>query len=409
MSLTPEQQTLKEQGNAALSAGDAARALELFSKAIDINGGSAEGRAILYSNRAAACTQSRDYQSALEDAEECTKLDPSFAKGWSRKAAALHGLGKYKEAADFYRTAATKAMTPELCEEYKRMAEKCEADSRPQTSASSQTPSASSTGASSSYAARSREVMSPLVITLRVFSFLVGFGWFVTGDAQYYRLGMLLIAAASVITIIEAIGRPRMTVEYAERFLQHSAKPFFLLPIVYSSMPPVPPAFFNVQLVGIGSLARNLQGYLRRAAPGIADKVSQRVNDSALLAKAAGIPGWQTMSADERFARFDTSMEQICSRFELAVMALLIVHFLAAPGNFVSLLVYFQVLKLRYLIYEPTRTSIHNLDMWLTDVGRRYPVASKIYAPIRSGVVWLGSQGVRNAASRPRNAGCNIM
>jgi hypothetical protein len=408
MSLNPEQATLKEQGNAALASGDAARAMELFTNALDMGGGSEAGRAILFSNRSAACMLIKDYQSALDDADACIRLDADFAKGWSRKAAALHGLGKAKEAAEFYQVAATKSKTPEAADDYKKLAAKCEAElSSNRGGASTATPTAS-TSSSGNFSQRLID-LSPIVVAIRVISFFMAFFYFFTADVQYYAMSMLLMGVSSVIAVLEAKGRPRMTTEYAGQFLEYPIKPVFLLPIVYSSMSPTPPAIFNTQLIGIGMLARNLHRYLMRASPAIGRQLGERVRTSPLLARVTGIPGWQSMSTEERFVRLDQNLDQICSRFELAVMLILTIQLFTPARNILSVIIYPQVLKFRYMTNEPVRTAIHNLDGTITDASRRYPMLAKVYAPVRSAVVWFGTQGVRTAANRPRNAECVIM
>jgi len=57
---------------------------------------------ILYSNRSAAYASKKDYENALKDAEEVTKIKPDWAKGWGRKGAAMHGLGDLLGAHDAY-------------------------------------------------------------------------------------------------------------------------------------------------------------------------------------------------------------------------------------------------------------------------------------------------------------------
>ena len=58
--------------------------------------------ATLYSNRSAAYCALGQFQSAREDADEAIKLDPEWAKTYSRKGKALYGLAMYKKAADAY-------------------------------------------------------------------------------------------------------------------------------------------------------------------------------------------------------------------------------------------------------------------------------------------------------------------
>jgi stress-induced-phosphoprotein 1 len=49
----------------------------------------------------------KDYKAALEDAEETVKLNPSWAKGFSRLGAAFFGLARYEESMDAYKKGLT--------------------------------------------------------------------------------------------------------------------------------------------------------------------------------------------------------------------------------------------------------------------------------------------------------------
>lgn len=57
---------------------------------------------ILFSNRSAAYASKKDYQNALNDAENVTKFKPDWAKGWGRVGAAKHGLGDLVGAREAY-------------------------------------------------------------------------------------------------------------------------------------------------------------------------------------------------------------------------------------------------------------------------------------------------------------------
>lgn len=47
----------------------------------------------MYSNRSGAYASLKDFNKALEDADKTTELKADWAKGWSRKGAAMHGVG----------------------------------------------------------------------------------------------------------------------------------------------------------------------------------------------------------------------------------------------------------------------------------------------------------------------------
>ncbi|KAJ3353854.1 Hsp90 cochaperone [Entophlyctis luteolus] len=95
--LTAEE--LKALGNKAFSANNHELAIKYFSDAIAKD----PKNHVLFSNRSASYTSIKSYTKALSDAEEAIKISPSWAKGYSRKGAALHGLGNYKGAVEAYK------------------------------------------------------------------------------------------------------------------------------------------------------------------------------------------------------------------------------------------------------------------------------------------------------------------
>lgn len=89
---------LKDQGNKAFSAKDYDKAIELFTAAIALD----PSNHVLFSNRSAAKAGKKQWAPALEDAEQCIKLNSSWSKGYARKGAALHGARRYDEAIEAY-------------------------------------------------------------------------------------------------------------------------------------------------------------------------------------------------------------------------------------------------------------------------------------------------------------------
>merc|ERR1712176_802276 len=92
---------LKNAGNAALKAGNISEAIKLYTEAIKENG----SNKVFYSNRSAAYMKSEDFRSALTDGEKAIELAPTWAKGYSRKGAALYALARFEEAKIAYEEA----------------------------------------------------------------------------------------------------------------------------------------------------------------------------------------------------------------------------------------------------------------------------------------------------------------
>jgi len=55
-----------------------------------------------YSNRASCYQKLMEWQLALKDAEACVAMEPTFLKGWSRKASIHYYLKEYHKAMDVY-------------------------------------------------------------------------------------------------------------------------------------------------------------------------------------------------------------------------------------------------------------------------------------------------------------------
>lgn len=93
---------LKAQGNAAFAAKDFAKAVDLFTQAIEA---SPQPNHVLYSNRSGAYASLKQYADAAKDAQECVKINPQWPKGYTRLGAAYHGEGDLLKAYDSYEEA----------------------------------------------------------------------------------------------------------------------------------------------------------------------------------------------------------------------------------------------------------------------------------------------------------------
>jgi stress-induced-phosphoprotein 1 len=87
----------KEFGNAEFKAGNYEKAISFFTKSIELGGDH-----VLYSNRSACYAGLGKWDEALKDAESCIEKSPTWAKGFGRKGAALHGQGRFDKAIAAY-------------------------------------------------------------------------------------------------------------------------------------------------------------------------------------------------------------------------------------------------------------------------------------------------------------------
>ena len=89
-------ESLKADGNAKFQSKNFKGAVEAYGKALSFD----PCNHVLFSNRSACYAElgDDDADKCLADAERCVALEPTFAKGYSRKGFALYQLGRYVEA-----------------------------------------------------------------------------------------------------------------------------------------------------------------------------------------------------------------------------------------------------------------------------------------------------------------------
>lgn len=97
----------KEKGNKFLQAKQFDEAIAAYTEAINLN----PSDHVFFSNRSAAYLSKGDGEHALSDAERCIQINSSWAKGYSRKGAALHALRRYDDAVAAYQSGLTIAPT----------------------------------------------------------------------------------------------------------------------------------------------------------------------------------------------------------------------------------------------------------------------------------------------------------
>ncbi|CAI9089092.1 OLC1v1023598C1 [Oldenlandia corymbosa var. corymbosa] len=85
---------LKVQANEAFKAHKFHQAVDLYTQAIELNG----GNAVYWANRAFAHSKLEEYGSAILDATKSIEIDPKYSKGYYRRGAAYLAMGKFKEA-----------------------------------------------------------------------------------------------------------------------------------------------------------------------------------------------------------------------------------------------------------------------------------------------------------------------
>lgn len=92
-------EALKLEGNKAMAEKNFELAIDKYTEAIKV----LPTNAVYYANRAAAYTNLKQYDKAVEDATTAIKIDPNYSKGYSRLAYAKYVQDKPEEALEAYK------------------------------------------------------------------------------------------------------------------------------------------------------------------------------------------------------------------------------------------------------------------------------------------------------------------
>lgn len=84
----------RQAGNEMFRANDFLQAAMEYTAALELD----PTAGALYANRAQCWLKIGNHDKALEDAEKCTEVEPSNAKGWFRRGMSLHAMKRYQEA-----------------------------------------------------------------------------------------------------------------------------------------------------------------------------------------------------------------------------------------------------------------------------------------------------------------------
>jgi len=96
-----EAERLKTEGNNLMRTEKFVDALEMYSKAIELDG----SNPVFYCNRAAAHSKMNNHHLAIEDCQRAIDMDPSYSKAYGRMGLAHSSLEKHREAVDNFKKA----------------------------------------------------------------------------------------------------------------------------------------------------------------------------------------------------------------------------------------------------------------------------------------------------------------
>ncbi|UIZ24440.1 hypothetical protein KXD40_008631 [Peronospora effusa] len=413
----------KDRGNRAFSAGLYTDAVACFSEAIAI-APSASNAHVFYSNRSAAQLKLHKAEEALKDADQCISLKPNWPKGYSRRGSALYALHRYADAYQAYKDGLNyEASNEGLLEGLRSVEAKL-----------------STQGAGTSYGASTSTSSSPsAAVTLQ--SFLLGSKINMFQLYQFVLRSLLLLCFVNfwIPVLLSSHGAytnffklalinhasylafthgvPRWSAVYAQRLMLDPAVQIFFFCFVFWFSDPHGMAMIPVFLLEMVHYFAYLHSLLQ--VLGLADSMVVTLVTSKVLVPLTSViitdPSFSTLTTRAKWAKLYTRMPQVAANVDVAIGIALLLEMLLPSRNFLLLVLYWQVLRIRYMVspqLQEAFRSLHGTILTLVNHPRCPAVFSVVYGKIHAFAVKMsdaaqqqqGSSGAGGLASR-----CSIM
>ncbi|KAJ0404904.1 hypothetical protein ATCC90586_001012 [Pythium insidiosum] len=394
----------KDRGNRAFAAANYREAVACFSEAIALHERSGEGQPhVYYSNRSASHLKLGDGASALADADKCVALKRDWARGYSRKGAALHHLGRLPDAYRAYQDGLKiEPANAALREGLQAVQTLMASSAQRAASASAAAAAATSTMPSASAVANK------------------SLGQFVAGDktalfqsAQFAMRSVLLLAFVSywlplllpsalafglffkvalfnhASFLVFTHGVPKWQAAYAQRLvLDPTSQALFYCLVFFVSAPyglAMVPVWL-LEMVHWVAYLGNLLVVLRVADSPLVAALTTK----ALLPLTAAIisePALPSLPTQSKWAKVYHRMPQVAATVEVAIGLAIAFELLTPARNFLLVMLYWQLLRVRYMISPPLQDAFRRLNasiLSITSHPRCPPVVGRLYSKIRS-------------------------
>eukprot|EP00904_Undaria_pinnatifida_P012715 jgi/Undpi1/8574/HiC_scaffold_25.g11039.m1 len=404
----------KARGGAAWKAGDVDGAIRWFSEAIDLDADNDSGQLhVHYSNRSAAYLKQDKAAAALSDAEKCVSVEPSWAKGYSRMGTALFRLGRHAQAAAAYSKGLERE--PGSVELRKNLLE-----AQKQHHASQ---------ASASRAARPRETLSQyvkghvsLTVQFALRAFLLA-SWVIyvlplqEASLVAYKRCLYAMVLVSALGLHGRHGRVRLNMEYAAAVSTDPSCQTIMTALLFIANRPYLVGIVPMVLLELTDFLWFLSGLLQMS-PGIFFEKLDRGIDK-FGGAVFGIPNWSSRSVTDRWSAAKSKASEWSAWVEVMFGMILVAELLLPRRNFVMLALYWQTLRMKYMLNTTTgrgytKAAFRTLDARIkvvTTKRRCPPIVGTLYAKLKTFLATLVMPPPHPSAAgaAPGRPSCSVM
>lgn len=349
---------LKELGNAALKAGRLDEAVRHYTDAIQVD----PENAVLYSNRAAVYLQQTKWSAALADAELAIEHRGNWEKGWARKGCALFGMSRFAEANQAFQQA--REFAPGA---YGEEIQQCErALTQPMTG-----------GLGLPQLLDRLQILTNLLVPVLGLVYLLSVVG-VVDDLQWFAWVHRLNILCALFALARLYGRPQFTKEFAARIV-----PDYWTSVLVSSLIL---HFANPFLAGLVGPCVRGAFHFSVAAPVVFPQLAGQPQLAAVRSKKEHVEG-------------------LMLSMEVTLGFVLLFGLLSPPRDFLVVLLYWNFLRMRYMLNEKIQATFAAIRQKLDGVLLPVPVLGAVYSRVRD---FLSKQVDTNQLQQ-QSSRCSIM
>eukprot|EP00753_Platysulcus_tardus_P001127 PLAT11082.1.p1 GENE.PLAT11082.1~~PLAT11082.1.p1 ORF type:complete len:428 (+),score=237.79 PLAT11082.1:31-1314(+) len=363
----------KAEGNEAFKAGRYEEAVELYTSAIERDG----ENATYYCNRAGAYSGLGKWEAASKDAKKAVTLRPRYAKAHVRLGTALYNRKRFSQALASFQQALKLNPDSQAAKDGAKAAGEADrrvrglddrAGDRARAAAADASASATAAGpaafkawALGTSAAKLRTTQAALragmlLMTLLYFVPLIG------SSAAAFKRVLLLALVNYVLYLYSTYGMPKFTIAWFAPLMQDTTFHYLFLCAMFYSSRPLAILLLAVLLTEMVHLAwyasvamRLLQLPVRTRLAAAADGVMPRLID-----------GWATKSTEQKWRSLTTHVPQWSAYCEVAVGFVLILELLTPMRRLLMVVLFWQFLRLRYVLSPHTKLAFAAVDSSIT-------------------------------------------
>ncbi|CAM9443714.1 unnamed protein product, partial [Ascophyllum nodosum] len=342
----------KTRGGAAWKDGDVDGAIRWFSKAIELDMDNGSGQLhVHYSNRSAAYLKKNNPSRALQDAERCVEVNPSWAKGYSRIGTALFRLDKHAQAAEAYSKVGLER-DPGSVELRRNLLEAQKQHVASQAFASrAARPSETIPGYVKKHPSLTFQFLLRAFVLANAVMYMLPLGG--TASARAYRRMLFAILLVNALGLYSRHGRIRFSTEYLTNVTVDPSAQTILSAILFVINRPYLVGIVPMLLLEMTDFLWFLSGLLQIIPGAFFEKINGGVNRFG--GAVFGIPNWGSRSVTDRWSAAKSKASEWSAWMEVMFGMILIAELvLPRSRNFIMLALYWQTLRMKYMINAST-------------------------------------------------------